>query len=490
MAGENGVAVLKPAIEARERKGSVTKEDYSSDAMRWVFPVFGAYGSQQRGYALPERLPNYSRYSFFTKRDVTLLSTPQFEGQWANALNIAVTKIAGWDWEIESSIPLRRKRTQQILQQSTAGIFSGWVPFLSAHLRSFLLCGRAVVEIERESSAYSSRIKALHHLNPLRCQFTDDPKTPVLYYDKQGKIHELKYYECMIFADSVDPTIGEFDMTDSAGIRAYQSVALLAAIGKYLYEKVTGIRPLELVFIQGITNTTLTDAAKSSQADRERSGAMMYMGVAAQAVPGDIPIQKVSIPLAGLPDRFDPQSLRDDAYIKYANATGLDVNDIDPRLAVRNQLGSGAQAIILNEKSKGRGLIAWKKQWIHNLNFWVTDSATKFAFSEQTPDDDLKAAQLTKQRVENMKLMVESGLITADQARNLLVDTGDLPREFIAHDATGGGTLADEDKQTEQTPEVQAQQIKPESVTPEKTNEVIGRAKTAVSALKALEESS
>lgn len=212
----------------------------------------------------------------------------------------------------------------------------------------------------------------------------------------------------------------------------------------------------------------------------------MYMGVAAQAVPGDIPIQKVSIPLAGLPDGFDPQNLRDDAYIKYANATGLDVNDIDPRLAVRNQLGSGTQAIVLNEKSKGRGLIAWKKQWIHNLNFWVADTVTTFAFSEQTTDDELKQAQLAKQRVENVAAMIEAQLITAEQGKNLLVDTGDLPREFIATDATGGGTLSDDDKQTEQAAEAQDAQPQPE---PEpKTQETIERAKTAVSALKALED--
>lgn len=453
MAEPNGNG-MTAALESRERVHSVTKDDYAygqGGVVNWVLSTYGAWGNQMSWAALPERLPAYNRFSFFSRRDQTLMATPYYEGMWADTIGIAVTKTAAWNWEIDSPVALRRKRIQQILQQSTAGIFSGWVPFLSAHLQSFLYTGKAFVEIERESNNYLSRVRALHHLNPLRCQITDDPKTPVLYYDKNGGVHELPYYSVMIFGDMVNATLGEYALVMSAAERAYPAITLLSGISRYIYEKVTGARPTALHFIQGITQQHLNDSIASAQADRERQNRNTYMGAAAVPIPGDIQVQVVTVPLAEVPDKFDPQNLRDDAYIQYANATGLDVNDIDPRLAQRNQLGSGAQSLILNEKSKGRGLTAWKQQWLHNLNFWVLDTQTTFAFNEKSLEDDERQGRVNSSHVTNVKTMIEAGLITADQGKNILVDAGVLPREFISEDETGGDALGDDDKETGQT---------------------------------------
>ena len=42
--------------------------------------------------------------------------------------------------------------------------------------------------------------------------------------------------------------------------------------------------------------------------------------------------------------------------------------------------------------------------------------------------------------------------LTADEARQLAVDAGDLPREFIASDETPGGVLGDEEKPLTEAP--------------------------------------
>lgn len=440
--------LLQTAVEARQRSRSVTKDDYlygKGEVINWILPHYGGWG--MRNNTLPEYLPTHDPSNFFNSRDRVLLSTPKHEAQWANALAIATTQIAAWDWAVESDIPLRRKRAQQVLQNSTAGIFVGMVPLLTAHLRGFLTTGIGVVEIERETSAYSSRVKALHHLNPLRCRLTDDPKFPVLYIDKHSQVHKLPFHDVLLFGDQIDPSLGEIDGPESAAVRAYRKIALMAAIDKYIYEKVTGKRPLAIHFIQGLTETRLQEGIASTQHDRERNGGGIYMGAAAVPVPGDIPVNIVSIPLAEMPDGFDPQNLRDDAYIAYANAIGLDVNDIDPRLAQRQSLGSGAQALILDRKSKGKGLTAWRKQWIENLNQWALDTSTKFVFSDRNVDDETKQAQLSKARMDAIKGMLDAQLITPEQARNLLVDMEELPRDFLDTDMPGGNKLDGEDKE-------------------------------------------
>ena len=443
---------IQAAVDANQRKRSVARQDYAygrGGVVNWILPTYGQWGNQRAFTSLPEQIPPYNRYVFFSKKDQTLMATPYYEGMWADALSIATTKTAAWNWEIESEIPLRRKRAQQVLQNATAGIFTGWVPFLSAHLRSFLLAGRAIVEIERETKGPMSRVKALHHLNPLRCQFTDDPKTPVLYYDRKGKVHELPFYSVMLFGDMADPTLGEYALVNSAAERAYETITLLAAVSRYLYEKSTGSRPTELNFIQGLTEQNLNDAIQGAQEERARQGGAIYMGAAAVPIPGDVPIEVKTVALKGLPDGWNAQELRDDGYIKYARAIGLDSNDIDPRLGQRGGLGSGAQAMILNEKSKGEGLAAWRAQWIHNLNYWVLDTATKFVFNEKSLDDETKEADLKNKHVTMVKTMIETQMITPDQGRNLLVDAKVLPREMLDQPAPAGKKLGDEDKQTE-----------------------------------------
>lgn len=435
---------------------SVKRSDYTEDrqgTFLFVLPAYqfnAAAGVYRNAPTLPANLPAYTPHQFMTQRDMVQMATPYHDGMWANALYIAATRAAAWGWELESTVPLRQKRLHETLQLSSAGVFRGWVPFITAHVRSFHTTGRAIIEIERESSGYGSRISALHHLNPLRCLFTDDPSRPVEYMDRQGRIHILHDWQCMIFADMLDPTEGEFALCMSAVERAYQSIRLMAAIELYLYEKVAGVRPLALHFIQGVTRTTLEDGLASVQSERERKGNIAYMGAAAIPIPGDVPIQIATIPFSEVPENFDPKDLRDNAYIEYAGALGLDVNDIDPRLAAARSLGSGAQAVILDAKSRGKGMAAWMTQFSANINMWVADMATKFVWSERSLEDELKEAQVTKAHLDAVKLMLDGQLISAEQARNLLVDWRDLPSDFSVEGAVGETpSLDDKDKPTE-----------------------------------------
>lgn len=460
MAEETFKANGKEMVE-QDRKRSVTDADYvrgdqkggsKSGYLQFVVPGYTYGNSAYAGKVLPEVLPAYNRYTFFTSRDTTLLSTPFYEALWAGAIATAITKALAWGYQVESSKPLRQKRAHQIFQTATAGIFVGFIQFLSAHLRSFLMTGRAVVEIERATKAYGSRVIGIHHLNPLRCIFTDDIRTPVIYLDRMGKIHELRSHQVMLFADQIDPTLGETNLVESAGQRAYHKIGLLAAIERYLYEKITGKRALSLEFIQGITAKTMMDAMAGSDNALAQKGAYIYKGVVTIPIPGDIPIQRISIPLAEVPDGFDPQELRDEAKIVYSNAIGLDPNDIDPRISQAQSFGSGAQSIILQEKASGKGLASWRAQWIQNVHLYlINDTVTRFAWHEENLTDEQSKANIKKTRAETRKIMQETGDIDQAQSRNLAVSDGDLPRELIAKEEEAGAALRNDEKPAELT---------------------------------------
>ena len=456
-----------PAVVAAvEHKTGVKGSDYAEGMANFIFPAYGYNAFLRKSTVLPVQVPEYNRYNFYTQRNWTLLGTPYHEGLWADAIATAVTKAAAWGWEVEGTVALQRKRLQELLQYATAGVFMGWVPFVSAHLRSYLLCGYAVVEIARERNNYASKITGLNHLNPLRCRFTDNPIFPVEYMDRQAQIHQLHYSQVMMFADQLSPTEGELSLVESAAERAYTPIKNLEAISIYLYEKITGGRPLSIEFIMGVTEKRLKEMVSSAEHDQDRKGSVMFKGAIMVPVPGDIPVQRVSIPIAELPDGFNYQEIHDNSVIEYAAAIGMDVNDIDPRLGQRSSLGSGAQSVILDQKTRGKGLAAWKEAFAQEIHRLVAGTAVTFSWSEDNADDAQKKAQLESTRAGTRKQMIDNGEIDAAESRNLAVDAGDLPKEFLkGTDLTAGGTV-DSDDNANDTPEKAAGSSEETAVSP------------------------
>src|SRR5574342_43702 len=157
-------------------KDSVTKLDHPTEAGRRGAVISYFFGSplMQGLVSLPPDPPPY----WSTGRDGVLRATLHAESMWADAVYIALTKIASLSWDVKGSIPLRVKRAQELL--SLADDEGGWVQALQKHGADFLLTDNgAFLEIVRESSAAGSRITGLIPLDSQRCVRTGDPDVPV-----------------------------------------------------------------------------------------------------------------------------------------------------------------------------------------------------------------------------------------------------------------------------------------------------------------------
>ena len=60
--------------------------------------------------------------------------------------------------------------------------------------------------------------------------------------------------------------------------------------------------------------------------------------------------------------------------------------------------------------------------------------------------DQKMRAEVAKLRADTRKVQIDSGEISPAIARQLAVDSEDLPRELIADDATAGGSISDDEK--------------------------------------------
>jgi hypothetical protein len=440
------------AIASLEFKHSVKKEEYSENAGLFNY-LIPAYGYNGRDYvALPQYLPaSNSGYMYHTSRDMTLMSTVEHEAVWSNAVNIATQKTASWGWEITSEIALRQKRAQELIQDFEWLGIADYTTAISAHLKGYLLTGRAFIEVERATSSRFSKVIALHHLDPMSCMLTGDPRKPVCYMDTKGNIHELNDYDVGVFVMNPSPIERPYFFNSrpyqSPAESVYDQITQMEAIWRYLYEKTTGKRALSIDFVTGVATKQMQDIVVSADADMERKGSTLYKGsILVPIAQADAGISHVRIDLAGLPDGFDFQKIYDNTVITYASALGLDVNDLDPRLAQRQSLGSATQASLLDAKTQTKGLVIWRAQFTRFMQRLVLDDATSFSWRETSTEELTKEAEKNGKIIANVKTMIDAQIITNQQGLNILVDEEVLPREFLDVDLTQGNSIGDDEK--------------------------------------------
>ena len=154
-----------------------------------------------------------------------------------------------------------------------------------------------------------------------------------------------------------------------------------------------------------------------------------------------------TIPLAEFPDNFNRKDEFNLALLSYADNIGLDPQDLQPMTG--QQLGAGAQSVVLDEKSKGRGLNAWRQQWTHGMNNWVIPDLTTFLFVEKDYRDRMNQAQADAAVEQYVSDSVVKGILSAPQGLQKLVDENIYPKEFLPVDQTPNTNLSDTEKPEE-----------------------------------------
>ena len=412
------------------RRKSVTANEYEVATKNGTTNWFMQAIDTRTTFQLPPDLPPF----WSQRRDDYLAATVFHEDMWQGAVGVATTKMAALGWEVKSEIGLRARKGHDLLMASEGG--SGWVNFISKHIQAFLLTGNgAFVEIVRASRSNGSRVLGLMHLDPHRCVRTGDPHIPVLYRDRKGSIHELREHQVFMISDMPDHRELHFGVGHCAAERAYSTIYKLSAIEQFIREKVAGRKPLAIHFLSGVLKSHVEDILQSAQGEAARRGVQSYMGAAIATIAGDQPPTLVTVPLAEIPIGFVPQEERQNGYLIYARALGLDVQDLQPLSS--GAMGTATQSRVLDEKAKGLGAtVAWRQAFTHMLNEFVFGEYVNFYFIEKDYRDQRAAQEVTSARANYIASIIQAGIITPQQGLQLLVDAKDLPRDFMPKDMT------------------------------------------------------
>lgn len=375
-------------------------------------------------------------------RDVALRRAYRLGGQWASAVNIAVTRIMSAGYEVGGDVALRVRRAREMIGAS-------WIDLTTKLARDYVTTDNGCfVEVVRATKGYGSRVLGLVPLSSARCVRTGDPETPVIYIDRNGKYHELRDYQVAEFSDLPDEDF--YGVGLCATSRAWDAIYEDMAVKAYFREKATGRRSLAIYLVGGMGTEKIEQGLNAAQEDANRKGSVQFMGATIIGNANAITPSVAKIPLAELPDGFNQDKHEELMQIRFANSLGLDPSELNPRLIGNRALGAGSQAQVLDEKQESKGLISLRQKLLAFLNdsdrWHVLPGGVTFAWSERDLNDQMQKAQIAQMRAATRAAQITSGEITADQARQLAVDEGDLPETFIQIDTTDEETLTDEDK--------------------------------------------
>lgn len=441
-----------------DRRRSVTSGDYVAASPQttgggvWVWQVMDPGSLASPAPDLPGR--SVATWS----ADRVLSATLDLEDMWAGVINQAVTKIAVRGWEISDADDSERKtkRSQDLIMN-----FDGPAEYrsgVSKLVQDFLTTRNGCfMEVARESRSPASRPRALYHLDSLRCRRTGNLAYPVVYWDLMGHWHALRASDVIFFADMPSPRTNLYGIGRPAAERAFKTIVKLAAVETYFSEKITGARALKLVFIAGVTKKKLQEVKETSDLEQERRGWTVYKGAVMVPTETDQAINIAEVDLASVPDGFNVDGERKDAYLRYANAIGVPVQDIQPLSG--QGLGTGAQTIVLDENAEGRGLAYFPKRLEDAINWLLMPKTTTFVIKTNDLRDRQAEAALKQTRtatlVQAMGTAEAPGFISRDQALNIAVDEGLVPKEFLPKDITPEGTVTDSGEQSKPAGEQQ-----------------------------------
>lgn len=406
------MTTMLDVLDKSVTQGNAAEGPYSS-APRYQLQALFVPSFAMQGI-LPE-LP----WAWSRDRDYILRQTPRFEGNWASAVNRAITMIASKDYDVTSSFAERAKQLQEMMLD--VDFENGWVQFISKVLHDFLCTDNgAFIEIIRPTNSPGARILGLAHLDSLRCRRTGDPEYPVVYRDLKGYEHALKWYQVIMLSDMPSPDAALYNMGECAASRAYNAIRLQMVIDRFVIERAGGFHPTQMHFVNGVTDTQIKNAAKAQEVEATQRGAVVYRGAIIVPMIEKERVSRETIDLAALPADFNYDKYFSAIRTQFALALGLAIQDLVPLTG--QALGTGAQSEVLDNKAKGQGLAAFVKALLHALNTKVFPKKAMFTFVENDLRDQKEKADIDATLVGAFGASVTNGILTPPEARQELVD--------------------------------------------------------------------
>lgn len=367
------------------------------------------------------------------QRDMQLRHFILTEPIFASALGVICSRNAAFSWKLEG--PEDKVRSySKVLEASNHG--RGWVDLMiKTSMDLYTQDNAAFIEVVREEDDEDSEILELNHLDAARCTHTGDPRIPVLYLDRKGKTHYMKWYQVIPLAEMPVAIEGLYGQQYCVLSRLLRAAEIIKNISIYDYERTGGRHTRAIHLVRGITAGQIQDAIDEMVIRLNARGAQRYsQPLIVGSVDPKAEVGHDTLELASLPDNFDREAAFKWYISQIAMAFLEDYQSFAPLPG--GNLGSSAQSEVLHAKARGKGPALFQKIITHAFNFQVLPDDVMFSFDEQDLAQEEANANIKKLRAEERQIRILSREITPGAARQLALDANDLPEELF--EALGG----------------------------------------------------
>jgi hypothetical protein len=324
------------------------------------------------------------------------------------------------------------ERTQDMLQSAQFGL--GWDVWASKMSMDFYTQDKgAFSEVVRDFDSPLAEVIGLNQLDAAKCWHTGKPEEPVLYQDRLGRWHGLKWYQ--VITPSEMPTSHErlYGLQYCALTRILQITQILANVLQLNIEKTGGRHTRSVFIVNGVSSSQVEAAITLAQNQAAARGYARWMQPVIMGTTDPTAQPKLTeIALASVPDGF---SEKFDDYFKWfmvAISLGLlrDYQEFAPLPG--GGLGTSAQSEMLHRKTKGKGPALWKQRVTHLFNhFGIMPAGVSFEYEERDTEEDEIKGRIFKQYADAYRALVEAFIIDPEAARQMMVDNELMDQELF-----------------------------------------------------------
>lgn len=384
------------------------------------------------------------------RRDKQLREFWPTENILASTIYATAIRNAAFSWKLDGP-PRTVAAVQNMLHSANLG--KGWLYFMVRTTIDLLTQDNAAfIELVRADDAETSPVIGISHLDAERCRRTGDPLVPVIYRDRLGVLHKLKWYQVISLEEMPSPVETMNGMQFCFVTRVLRAAQIMRDIKLYKREKVGARGPTALHLVGGVTQSRIEDSTKKADEKGDNQGLMKYLTpyIIASLDP-TVSVTHVEIPLKSLPDGFD----EDVAMRWYINdlalGSGNDYQDLAPLPG--GGLGSSNQSEILHRKSRGKGPGFFMKLVEQAFTFHgVIPQSVKFTYDEQDVAADKEKADLALTQAQTFQIYASALQMPHQVVWQMMSDAGVISQQQLdmlgQHDATPDVTTDDDDPYT------------------------------------------
>lgn len=323
---------------------------------------------------------------------------------------------------------------QEVFRQANFG--AGWGTLVTQTIVNYLrFDAGAYIEVIGAGHSYDplrGPVMGLAHLDPLRTYPTGDPRYPAVYYDKYGGVHALHHSRVIRLVDMETGDERKPGYGDSALSRAISVAIKELWMSRYITTRLDDQPPPGVTIIGGMTRTEW-NAGDQQYIDEQSNDRRpiwgrrkFYFTLDPSLVP-----KVENIDFQTSPENFDYRVYTDINVDRLANAIGVDRQEIMQLMS--GNLGSGAQSVVLHQKSKGKTIGFAFQQLERKLNGILPDGF-EFEFDERDSQETLESAEIAHKWGEAADKM--TGKLQPIEIRTLLANQVEAVRDAISDTPT------------------------------------------------------